>query len=1497
MLKNKHILSPLIKSQLPEHMVFDFDKFDGMNYTKFVSLVEHYYKWLEREYEPNIEYFKSVLVDELKNTKIMDVEPDIGSVYKQILKLQQYRDIDHTAYSMLRMFDSEYASNIPSNLLVDRSKLIKNIKDFYQSKGSEKSFEFLFRILFDSTIEFEYPRDNVLIPSGGVWNVPYSLRIIPPSENNANKTSIDDLLSIEGYIIKGTSSNATSIVTSSRVIKTSTITYCELFLDNNETKGVFEGDESVVFIKEDNSIVKLFNGKDPVTGFLLAGIQSIDIIDGGYGFSEGQKIEVAWNSNIVIDGSYSIVNSDNSSGAIIKIDKLGKGKIETVSISKRGSGYSKFDSIHIVKDYFQVYDLRITEGYDIEDLIGLRIVGNITKTTAIIRKIDIRTGRIWFDDEKNVGFKTDENEQRWFGGEFVYEDSRKITFRIVKTVKIEGYGADILVTDVNEDGEILAISVIDGGAGWEYVPAAYVKSETIAEDGTVVTRGKDAIISLGSKSIGSAKVVSMESLGVGYKIENANQYTIPGIDATFNIGVIQQYPGSASGSSNISGMSKIHDGIYYQNYSYVIKTDIPSSEWKDIVKKLIHPVGTRMFSSVVIRMRTAVPISFSIPEKLLTLKKHIDYRQILIHGYQRNRKAGSIQNINEFGFMSASGGDDPLFFASGGLGGTAGLSFNVNESEQVLLNSDSDPPITAEDLSQNSSLEFNSEGSLNFIKNLGLKDGESVRGTDPIGTEFSHTWPTLKADVGETQDPGEIGYYYQGRDFPGIKLLLGWERKVFPLKMSPTAIEDRSDQQYTLIQPPQPILYHLDLGVRFPETLEEDMHGPISNKPEAILHTRITQSRLDNTIEVFPRPHIVSKLYGDATIDLKSEVAYQVVAKEKIEKDVHILRSKVIWPFVTDASLESHFENELDYELYADSTIKDVSIPRIIHQLVVKENIDKDIHTLRSKVIWPFVTDASLESHFENELTYELYADSTIKDVSIPRIVHQLVVKENIDKDIHTLRSKVVWSFVTDASLESHFVNVPLVIESKSDSSLEVVSSVQTMLSNILKTEAKIDFEASRSKVIWPFVTGVELDSYDSSSLSVELKSKLPFAINFDTLGLTRGVIRSLVTNELQPEDTIYTKKWWSTDKLPLDATLVFDRRRYPKKMVDQDTCEIKSSEGYITFNKDKQIEIVSISKEDVFDSLLVLKGQDPLERLPLDATLVFDRRRYPKKMVGGETCEIKDGFMIISRDDGVVPVNSKGPERDQDDIPGGVLTFPIESKGEFDFDIKQETIVSFASHRRPKTRFTRGINSIDRFVSNADRTNGKFVIDYLKYSTIAGYASTDVGGLNEYHVSLGVDNTRDLLFLNTHGESVGLRTGEEILPFQTSNMTEDNNNIPYQELNRLDNAGPAKEEYIGQGYEEDGQVGVPLAGDTFCINNNGVKEQISFAYSMEANESLTSFGRRKQFPGQVDFIDDVSGDNNNTTIENFKTINNEVWNEEIGKIYMPEGYVRSFRV
>jgi hypothetical protein len=53
--------------------------------------------------------------------------------------------------------------------------------------------------------------------------------------------------------------------------------------------------------------------------------------------------------------------------------------------------------------------------------------------------------------------------------------------------------------------------------------------------------------------------------------------------------------------SKLSAVSqKIQDGIYYQDYSYVVKSTISINDWRDFVKKFTHPAGFNLFGEVLI---------------------------------------------------------------------------------------------------------------------------------------------------------------------------------------------------------------------------------------------------------------------------------------------------------------------------------------------------------------------------------------------------------------------------------------------------------------------------------------------------------------------------------------------------------------------------------------------------------------------------------------------------------------------------------------------------------------------------------------------------------------------------------------------------------------------------------------------------------------------------------------------------------------------------------
>jgi hypothetical protein len=54
--------------------------------------------------------------------------------------------------------------------------------------------------------------------------------------------------------------------------------------------------------------------------------------------------------------------------------------------------------------------------------------------------------------------------------------------------------------------------------------------------------------------------------------------------------------------SFVSDDFKLFDGHYWQDYSYVIRSDLDSSVWYDDYLKFVHPAGLRMFSAIVIEM-------------------------------------------------------------------------------------------------------------------------------------------------------------------------------------------------------------------------------------------------------------------------------------------------------------------------------------------------------------------------------------------------------------------------------------------------------------------------------------------------------------------------------------------------------------------------------------------------------------------------------------------------------------------------------------------------------------------------------------------------------------------------------------------------------------------------------------------------------------------------------------------------------------------------------
>lgn len=276
----KEKLSTLVANQLPEHI--------RSEYTTFVTFLEAYYQYLEQD-----QY-----------------------AHELIQNARSYADIDRTIDSFIEYFIKEYCSNIPRELSTDKRFLIKQIKDLYNSKGSEKSFDLLFQLLFNKKPEYLYPSTQVLRASDGKWvqQVTVFLQTI--------KGDPDTVIGKYGTVISGVNRSQVYLSSKRDVISIvpgsgsdDLVTRDDVFeftIDNSKNVSINVGD-----------VVEVGGYRGRVQGVPV----SIDVVSSGLGFKVGQIFNLT---------------SGDGRGSRIKILKVtSSGAIQNAQLITYGLNYNQ----------------------------------------------------------------------------------------------------------------------------------------------------------------------------------------------------------------------------------------------------------------------------------------------------------------------------------------------------------------------------------------------------------------------------------------------------------------------------------------------------------------------------------------------------------------------------------------------------------------------------------------------------------------------------------------------------------------------------------------------------------------------------------------------------------------------------------------------------------------------------------------------------------------------------------------------------------------------------------------------------------------------------------------------------------------------------------------------------------------------------------------------------------------------------------------------------
>lgn len=293
-------ISPLIQDQMPD--------FVQAEYSTFVDFVKAYYEWMDQE----------------------------GYVSERIGSLLEFRDVDETPDSFLQYLENEYMDSFPVSMEANKRLVLKNIRDFYRTRGTPDSFKFLFRILYAIDISIEEPKRKLLKLSGGVWIEETSIRV-----SNHFGAEWDNM--VGNQITQG---SASAYVDKVRRLWVGGSEIVELVL--YEIVGTFQENEVIYGTYTESSISKT------IWGTPFVGVTSLSIISAGSGYEVGDVVNITGACTGV--GAKAYVSKVGNSGEIEVITQTSPGinyltlPVNTVT-TNAGTGASIIGALGLLFDH------------------------------------------------------------------------------------------------------------------------------------------------------------------------------------------------------------------------------------------------------------------------------------------------------------------------------------------------------------------------------------------------------------------------------------------------------------------------------------------------------------------------------------------------------------------------------------------------------------------------------------------------------------------------------------------------------------------------------------------------------------------------------------------------------------------------------------------------------------------------------------------------------------------------------------------------------------------------------------------------------------------------------------------------------------------------------------------------------------------------------------------------------------------------------------------
>lgn len=258
-------LGRFTKSQFPAHF--------AESQSRLIEFIQAYYDWMSQDGETQAD------IDQLRDYLSVQTAP------------QEFVDI---------LFE-DLLPSIPRNVVVDKSLLAQNIVDFYKARGSERSIEFLFKILYGEDISVYYPKENILRTSDGIWQRKKFIKVQIIDEN------IEQLLSRKIY---GLRSRASAVVESVRIFNSASYDVAEL--EVSQVLGTFIPDE----------VLETNDSFDKIYSRVLGQVGTATVSSAGSGYLTGEAIRAIGGDG---EDFLAVIDSVGINGEVISVNIVDTG--------------------------------------------------------------------------------------------------------------------------------------------------------------------------------------------------------------------------------------------------------------------------------------------------------------------------------------------------------------------------------------------------------------------------------------------------------------------------------------------------------------------------------------------------------------------------------------------------------------------------------------------------------------------------------------------------------------------------------------------------------------------------------------------------------------------------------------------------------------------------------------------------------------------------------------------------------------------------------------------------------------------------------------------------------------------------------------------------------------------------------------------------------------------------------------------------------------------